>query len=139
MNDEQQNQQSDSQAHQPEAPAPADQPQNVDQPPAAEAPQNDKLKELEVNGYKFMVDTDALDDVETFEIVDRIENQGQTAAIITLLQLILGRKNYDAMKAHYAQVDAEAHQGQPDYKGRFRLSVMGDVYQAIIREFNPKG
>lgn len=97
------------------------------------------LKEIVVDGYKFTVDTDLLDDVEAFEHIDRIENKGQVAAIAPLLKFMVGEKGYNDMKAHFTSTDAAEHQGDPDYKGRFRIKKLQDVYLAIIEQFDPKG
>lgn len=97
------------------------------------------VKDIELEGYKFTVDTDLLDDVEAFEYIDRIENKGQVAAIVPLLTFLIGDKAYADMKAHFAKVDAEAHKDQDGYKGRFRVSKLNDVYTAIIEKFDPKG
>lgn len=70
---------------------------------------NSTVKEIEVDGYKFMVDTDLLDDVETFELIDRIENKNQIAAIVPLLEFIIGPEAYQQMKSHFAKADAAAH------------------------------
>ena len=96
------------------------------------------VQEVDVDGYKFTVDTDLLDDVETFELIDRIENKNQIAAIVPLLEFIIGPDNYQQMKAHFAKADAEAHKDQAGYKGRFRLSKLQQVYLAIVEKFNPK-
>ena len=100
---------------------------------------NGTVKEIEVDGYKFMVDTDLLDDVETFELIDRIENKNQIAAIVPLLEFIIGPAAYQQMKAHFATADAAAHVDQEGYKGRFRLSKLQQVYLAIVEKFDPKG
>lgn len=99
---------------------------------------NSAVKQIEVDGYKFMVDTDLLDDVETFELIDRIENKNQIAAIVPLLEFIIGAEAYQQMKAHFTKLDAEAHKDQKDYKARFRLSKLQQVYLAIVEQFNPK-
>lgn len=111
-------------------------------PGLSEAPApatNTKLKEIDLDGYKFQVDTDLLDDVEAFEYIDKIESKGQVSAIVPLLTFLIGTKGYEAMKAHYAKIDAEAHAGQADYKSRFRLGKLQDVYVSIINQFDPKG
>lgn len=106
---------------------------------AETAQNNSTVKEIDVDGYKFMVDTDLLDDVETFELIDRIENKNQIAAIVPLLEFIIGAEAYQQMKAHFTKLDAEAHKDQADYKGRFRLSKLQQVYLAIVEKFDPKG
>jgi len=85
------------------------------------------IQELEFDGYKFTVDTDLLDDVEAFENIDRIENKGQVAAIVPLLQFLIGADGYDKMKAHFVATE-----------GRFRVTKLSKVYQVIIENFNPK-
>lgn len=97
------------------------------------------LKKITVDGYEFTCDTDLIDDVETFELVDRIENKKQIVAIVPFLQLLIGDVEYSKMKTFFAQKDAEEHKDQPNYKARFRLSKLTDVYQAIIEQFDPKG
>ena len=101
--------------------------------------ENPSVKKIEVDGYSFAVDTDLLDDVETFELIDRIENKNQVAAIVPLLEFIIGADGYQQMKSHFAKADAEAHKDQKDYKGRFRLSKLQQVYLAIVEKFDPKG
>lgn len=102
-----------------------------------------KVKEVTVEGYAFTVDTDLLDDVEAFEYIDRIENKGQVAAIVPLLKFLISDKGYDEMKAHFTKVDSDEHaKANPDdkdYKGRFRVSKLNEVYMAIIEQFDPKG
>lgn len=85
-------------------------------------------KELEFEGYKFKVDTDLLDDVEAFEIIDRIENKGQVAAVVPLLKFLIGDSGYEAMKAHFVKKE-----------GRFRVSKLSKVYEVIVENFDPKG
>lgn len=97
------------------------------------------IKEVEVEGYKFNVDTDLLDDVEAFEYIDRIENKSQVAAIVPLLTFLIGEQAYMDMKAHFTKLDIEAHKEVEGYKGRFRVSKLNDVYMAIIEKFDPKG
>lgn len=101
------------------------------------------VKEIEVDGYKFTVDTDTLDDVESLEIIERIENKGQVAAVIPLLKQILGVTQYEKMKSAFSELDAKAHAekhpSDKEYKGRFRVEQLSKVYLAIIEKFDPKG
>lgn len=97
-----------------------------------------EVQEVELHGYKFTVDTDLLDDVETFEIIDRIENKGQTAQIVPLLKHILGDEQYDKIKTHFTELDAKEHKDTKNYKPRFRLNKLNEVYLAIIEKFDPK-
>ena len=97
------------------------------------------VKEIEVSGYKFTVDTDLMDDVDTLEIIERIENKGQVAAVLPLLKLILGAEQFAKMKEFYTTQDGEAHKEVEGYKPRMRVEVLSDVYMAIIENFDPKG
>lgn len=101
------------------------------------------VKELELDGYKFTVDTDLLDDVDAFELIDRIENKGQVVAVVPLLTFLIGDKAYAEMKAHFAAADKKEHLAKhpeaTDYKGKFRVSKLSEVYQKIIENFDPKG
>lgn len=96
-------------------------------------------KELTFEGIKFTVNTDLLDDVEAFEHVDRIENKGQVAAIVPLLQFLIGEDGYNKLKADFTAADAKEHEGEVDYKARFRVSKLSKIYEVIIENFNPKG
>jgi len=97
------------------------------------------VKEIDVRGYKFTVDTDRLDDVESLALIERIENKGQIAAVLPLLQLILGSDEFEKLKAHFIAEDAKAHEGKEGYKSRMRIEILSDVYLAIIEKFDPKG
>ena len=97
------------------------------------------VKEIDVKGYKFNVDTDLLDDVDSLEYIERIESQGQTAVVLSLLKHIMGVDEFTKLKAHFVAVDGEAHKDQAGYKARMRIEVLSDVYLAIIEKFDPKG
>jgi len=97
------------------------------------------VKEIEVKGYKFTVDTDLLDDVDSLEFIERIENKGQTAVVLPLLKHIMGDAEFEKLKAHFVAADGEAHKDQEGYKARMRIEVLSDVYLAIIEKFDPKG
>ncbi len=97
------------------------------------------VKEIDVKGYKFMVDTDLLDDVDSLDYIERIESQGQTAVVLSLLKHIMGAAEFEKLKAHFVAADGEAHKGQEGYKARMRIEVLSDVYLAIIDKFDPKG
>jgi len=105
----------------------------------AETDAKPEVKNIELDGFTFQVDTDLLDDVEAFEYIDKIENKNQVIAIVPLLTFLVGDKTYAEMKAHFTKLDAAAHEGQADYKARFRLEKLKDVYVAIVEQFNPKG
>lgn len=100
--------------------------------------ENSAIKDIEVHGYKFTVDTDRLDDVESLEIIERIENKGQVAAVVPLLKLILGIAEYEKMKAAFTEIDVKDHADDKDYKGRMRIEHLSDVYLAIMDAFSPK-
>ena len=85
------------------------------------------VKELEVDGLKFKVDMDLLDDIEAFELIDRIENKGQIAAIVPLLKYMVGEKGVEEMKAHFKKK-----------YGKFRVSKLMAVYEVIVANFDPK-
>lgn len=87
----------------------------------------DNIKELEIEGYKFKVDTDLLDDVEAFEHIDRIENKNQVTAIVPLMEFLIGKEGFEKMKAHFVKKD-----------GKFRVTKLTKVYQVIIDNFDPK-
>lgn len=109
---------------------------------------NDSLKEVEAFGFKFTINPDLLDDVEAFELIDRIENKGQSAGIVELVKYMVGTKGLDDMKAHFKQQDATEHAeklkaegkpADPTYEGRFRVSKLLKVYEVIVANYDPKG
>lgn len=117
---------------------PAD--QTTQAPDATPKPQTDStVKEIDVKGYKFIVDTDLLDDVDSLEYIERIENQGQTAVVLSLLKHIMGAESFAKLKEHFIAEDAKAHEGKEGYKARMRIEILSDVYLAIIDKFDPKG
>jgi len=108
---------------------------------ADETPQttDSTVKEIDVKGYKFMVDTDLLDDVDSLEFIERIEHKGQTAVVLPLLKHILGVEEFEKLKAHFIAADAKEHEGKEGYKPRMRIEILSDTYLAIIEKFDPKG
>lgn len=105
----------------------------------AEQKETSTVKEIDVKGYKFPVDTDLLDDINTLDLIDRIENKGQVAAILPLLKLIVGAAEFAKMEAYFTEQDAKEHEGKEGYHPRMRMKVIQDVYLAIIEKFDPKG
>lgn len=97
------------------------------------------VKEIDVKGYKFSVDTDLLDDVDSLEFIDRIENKGHTAVVLPLLRHIMGEQEFTKLKQHFIDADAKEHEGKEGYKPRMRIEILSDVYLAIIEKFDPKG
>jgi len=86
------------------------------------------VTDLEIDGFKFTVDTDLIDDVEAFEWINAIESENKITAVVPLLHFLIGKDGYEKMKAHYIEQD-----------GRFRATKLMEVYQLIIKHFNPKG
>lgn len=85
------------------------------------------IKELEYDGYKFSVDTDLIDDVEAFELIHLLENEGKVSAVVPLLSFLIGKSGYEAMKAHFIKKN-----------GRFRASQLQEVYMVIVQSLDPK-
>lgn len=103
-------------------------PEDVPAPtPAAEAPKSE-IKDITFDGYAFKLDMELLDDVELLEMIDAIENQSKPGVIIQLLRNLIGDDGYDEMKAYFVKKD-----------GRFKMSKLSSVYQAIFEDFDPKG
>lgn len=98
------------------------------EPVKDETPKKPEPKQLECDGYKFMVDTDLLDDVEAFKIIDRIENKGQVAAVVPLLEFLIGKDGFAKMEQHFIKKE-----------GRFRVSKLSKIYEVIVENFDPKG
>lgn len=105
-----------------------------DQAPAdqAAAPATDQanpnVKDVTIDGYTFKVDTNIIDDVDNLELINKIENGGYLYGIIEFLQKIIGQDGYDQLKAHFVQAE-----------GKLSLTKLGKIYEAIFKEFDPKG
>lgn len=97
------------------------------------------LKELELDGYKFKVDTDLLDDVDAFALINKIENDNQITAVVPLMHFLIGKEAFDDMRKVFIEKDAEAHKDVEGYKPRMRIGKLGEIYQVIIKNFDPKG
>lgn len=87
-----------------------------------------EIKDVTVDGYTFKLNTELLDDVELLEMIDAIENQNKPGVIISLLRNLIGEAGYDEMKAYFVKKD-----------GRFKMSKLMVVYEAIFEDFDPKG
>ncbi len=96
-------------------------------------------KELELDGIKFVVDTDLLDDVEAFELINKIENQNQITAVVPLMHFLVGKDEFERIRGEFTKLDAKAHEGEDGYKPRLRIGKLGEIYQVIIKNFDPKG
>lgn len=90
-------------------------------------PTNEAIRTIEYDGYKLTVDTDLIDDVDAFEIIDRIENKQQTAALVELFKYFVGEDEYQKMKAHFVKK-----------YGRLRMSKLAELYKLIIESIDPK-
>lgn len=95
-------------------------------------------KELDIEGYKFKVDTDLLDDVDAFALINKIENENQITAVVPLMHFLIGAPEFEKMKQHFTEKDAEEHKDDKAYKPRLRIGKLGDIYQVIIKNFDPK-
>ena len=96
-------------------------------------------KELELDGVKFVVDTDLLDDVEAFELINKIENQNQITAVVPLMHFLVGKEEFERIREEFTKLDAEKHKDEEGYKPRLRIGKLGEIYQVIIKNFDPKG
>ena len=84
--------------------------------------------EVDFEGYKFMVNTDLLDDVEIVDLIERIEAGKSLKAIIEFLDYLIGHQEYIKMKDYFVAKE-----------GRFKLTKLTALYQAIFAKFDPKG
>lgn len=91
-------------------------------------PVKSTLQQIELDGYSFEIDTDRIDDVEILDTIDAIENQKKLKEIITFLEFLIGKDGYTKLKEYFVQKD-----------GKFKLSKLFEVYQAIFEKFDPKG
>lgn len=105
---------------------------------AAEEKQAVNEKELTVDGYTFKLDTDLLDDVDAFALINKIENDNQITAVVPLMNYLIGKPAFDAMKKYFVDKDAEAHKDIKGYHPRMRLAKLGEIYQEVIKNFDPK-
>lgn len=96
-------------------------------------------QEIEIDGYKFTVDVDLIDDVDSLEYLERIENKGQVAAVLPLLKHIMGVPEYEKLKAYFVEKDGKDHADVEGYRPRMRMEKLQEVYIAILEKFDPKG
>lgn len=108
-----------------EKPTPAEPPKKAE---GVKQPVKSTIQQIEVDGYKFEIDTDRIDDVEVLDTIDAIENQKQLKEIITFLEFLIGAEGYRRLKAYFVEKD-----------GKFKLSKLFEVYTAIFEKFDPKG
>lgn len=115
----------------PPAPEPKDEKPTVEPPKQAEGvtpPVKSTIQQIDVDGYSFEIDTDRIDDVEVLDTIDAIENQKKLKEIITFLEFLIGPDGYRRLKDYFVKKD-----------GKFKLSKLFEVYQAIFEKFDPKG
>lgn len=93
---------------------------------------------LVVDGYEFEVDLDLLDDADAFKFINKIENDSQITAIVPLMDYLIGAEEFKKMKAYFTEKDAEANKHKKGYHPRLRIAKLGEIYQAIIKNFDPK-
>lgn len=105
---------------------------------ADKAPETATTKELEIDGFKFKVDTDLLDDVDAFALINKIENENQITAVVPLMHFLVGEAEFNKLKAHFVAKDAADHKDEKGYKPRLRIGKLGEIYQVIIKNFDPK-
>lgn len=109
------------------------------------------VQQIEVHGYKFTVDTDLIDDVDSLEYLERIESKGEIGAVLPLLKHIMGVPEYNKLKDYMIKKDGDDHAADvkagkivpekdaPAYRPRMRMEKLQDVYLAILEKFDPKG
>lgn len=85
------------------------------------------VRDFEFEGYKFKVDVNLIDDVDAFEIIDRIENKGQFAAIVPLFRFLVGNDGYDKMRAYFVKKD-----------GKFKATTLINIYKLVLGNLGPK-
>ena len=108
----------------------------ADEKPLEKMPINEK--ELTVDGYTFKVDTDLLDDVDAFRLINKIENDNQITAVVPLMDYLIGKPAFDKMKKYFVDKDAEEHKEVKGYHPRLRIGKLGEIYQEVIKNFDPK-
>lgn len=83
--------------------------------------------DVEFDGYKFVVDSALLDDVEIVDLIDRIEAGKSLKATVEFLHYLIGKDGYEQMKEYFVKRD-----------GRFKLTKLTRIYYAIFEKFDPK-
>lgn len=105
----------------------------------APEPENEiKLTPIDFEGCKFDIDPDLLDDVDAFALINKIENENQLTAVVPLMNYLVGKPKFAEIKQYFTQKDAEAHKDVKGYHPRMRLKKLGELYQEIIKHFDPK-
>lgn len=104
----------------------------------AEPTSDIKLTPIDFEGCKFDIDPDLLDDVDAFALINKIENENQLTAVVPLMNYLVGKPKFNEIKQYFTQKDAEAHKDVKGYHPRMRLKKLGELYQEIIKHFDPK-
>jgi hypothetical protein len=87
-----------------------------------------EYRDITHDGYTFKLDDTLLDDVEVLEMIDAVESQNRPGEVIRLLKQLIGDSGYAEMKAYFVKKD-----------GRFKMTKMMKIYEAIFEGFDPKG
>lgn len=87
-----------------------------------------ELRDVTVDGYTFKLDDTLLDDVEVLEMIDAVESENRPGVVIKLLKNLVGDDGYNEMKDYFVKKD-----------GRFKMTKLMKVYEAIFEGFDPKG
>lgn len=82
-------------------------------------------KHLSYDGYEFDVDMDCFDDVEFFEIVDKLEEQPKLN--IDLLKMAIGENGYKSFADYFKKRD-----------GKLKMSTVMSAVAKIFEESDPK-
>lgn len=98
--------------------------QGVKPPVDPDAP---KIEQVEVEGYTLKFDAEKIDDVEVIEMAAKIE-EGQVAKIIEFVKFLVGDEVYTDMKNYFVTKD-----------GKFKLTTLMKIFEAIFSKFDPKG
>lgn len=90
-------------------------------------PVNDKIKPVEYDGYKFEFDSDKIDDMEIVEMAAKIES-GNVSLLVPFVEAILGADGYTDLKNYFITKE-----------GKLRLTTLMQIFEAIFKQFDPKG
>lgn len=82
-------------------------------------------KSITFRDYKFNVDMDCFDDVEFFEIADKL--QAEPKYHVDILKIALGEDGYEAFADHFKKED-----------GKLKMSVVIEAVAKIFGEADPK-
>lgn len=83
-------------------------------------------KHLSYDDYELDVDMDCFDDVEFFEIVDKLEEQPKLN--IDLLKMAIGENGYKSFADYFKKRD-----------GKLKMSTVMSAVAKIFEESDPKG